>query len=232
MIDDEEFFAWLDGELEGDAAERVAAAVAASPALTAKAEGHRQLATGLRGAFDPVMEATTPPPRFQTAELIDFDARATARESRRSWLAAPQLAAMAASLAIGILIGTQFIGRADSPVAVKGERLVAVAALDRALDTRLASVPAGDDTRIGLTFRDATGRICRSFTAAAASGLACREGDGWHIRGLYPVAEGQTGSYRMAAGEDPRLSGLIDATISGEPFTAAQEKAALEADWH
>lgn len=231
MIDDEEFFAWLDGELKGDAAERVAVAVAASPELTAKAERHRQLATSLRGAFEPVMEAATPPPRFQAAEVIDFGARATARESRRSWLAAPQLAAVAASLAIGILVGTQFIGRADLPVAVEGERLVAAATLDRALNTRLASVPAGDDMRIGLTFRDSTGQVCRSFTDAAASGLACREGDSWHIRGLFPAAEAQTGSYRMAAGEDPRLSRLIDETISGEPFNAAQEKAAREADW-
>lgn len=231
MIDDEEFFAWLDGELQGDSAERVAAAVASSPALTARAEQHRRLAAGLRGAFDPVMDAKTPPARFQTAEVIDFGARATARESRRSWLAAPQLAAMAASLAIGILVGAQFIGRADSPVAVEGEKLVAAAALDRALDTRLASVPGNNGTRIGLTFRDATGRICRSFTDVTASGLACREGDSWQIRGLYPAAEGQAADYRMAAGEDPRLSDLIDETISGEPFDAAREKAALEAGW-
>lgn len=231
MVDDEEFFAWLDGELKGDAAERVAAAVAASPELTAKAEQHRKLAAGLRGAFDPVMEATTSPPRFQSAEFVDFGARATARERRRSWYAAPQLAAMAASLAIGILVGTQLIGRTSAPVAVEGAELVAAAALDQALDTRLASSPASNGTRIGLTFRDSTGRICRSFADASASGLACREGNQWRIRGLFPAAEGQLGDYRMAAGEDPRMARLIDETITGEPFDAAQERAALDAGW-
>ena len=44
MIDDGEFFAWLDGELDEEAASRVAAAVAASPELAKKAEQHRRLA--------------------------------------------------------------------------------------------------------------------------------------------------------------------------------------------
>ena len=230
MIDDEEFFAWLDGELDEGSAARVSAAVAASPELTAKAQQHRRLAADLRDAFDPVMEAATPP-RFRRAAVTDFGARATERERRRSWLGAPQWAAMAASLALGMIIGTQLVGRVDAPVAVQGDRLVAAAALDEALDVRLASAPSGNGTRIGLTFRDANGRVCRSFTDAAASGLACREGDSWHIRGLFPAAEGQAGDYRMAAGADPRLAMLIDETISGEPFDAVQEKAAFEAGW-
>ena len=231
MIDEEEFFAWLDGELGGEAAERVAAAVASNPDLTARAERHRRVAADMRSAFEPVMQSTMPPPSFQSAKVVDFAARVTERERWRSWLSAPQLAAMAASLAIGVVVGTQFLSRADSPVAVEGQQLVAAAALDHALDTRLASVPADNGTRIGLTFRDASGRICRSFTDAAANGIACRDGDSWQIRGLYPAAEGQAGDYRMAAGEDPRLAALVDQTIAGKPFDAAQEKAALEAGW-
>jgi hypothetical protein len=232
MIEDEEFFAWLDGELELGAASRVAAQVAASPELTAKAEAHRRLGAGLHGAFDPVLEHTALP-HFQRAEVIDFGSKATERERRRGWFSAPQWAAMAASLAIGLVVGTQWVGRSgiDSPVTVEGGQLVAAAALDKALDTRLASTGAPGIPRMGLTFRDATGRICRSFTDASASGLACREGGSWHVRGLYPTAEGQAGKYRMAAGEDPHLATLIDETIVGEPFDAAQEKAALDAGW-
>lgn len=231
MIDDEEFFAWLDGELDEAAAGRVAAAVAASPELTRKAEQHRRLAADMRGAFFDVMEGSSSAPRFGSAQMVDFGAKSTERARRRSWLGAPQWAAMAASLAVGLVIGTQFAERDSSPVRVDDGLLVAAAPLDGELDTRLASAAAAGPTRIGLTFRDASGRICRSFTDATASGLACREGDGWRIRGLYPAAEGQQGDYRMAAGEDPRLAALIDVTIAGEPFDAAQEKAALEAGW-
>jgi hypothetical protein len=231
MIDDEEFFAWLDGELDETAAVRVAAAVAASPELTRKAEQHRHLAAGLRRAFSDVMEESGPAPRFGSAQTVDFGARAIEPARRRSWLGAPQWAAMAASLAVGLVIGAQFAQRDNSPVRIDDGLLVAAAPLDEELDTRLASAPAAGPTRIGLTFRDASGRICRSFTDSTTSGLACRESDGWRIRGLYPAAEGQQGDYRMAAGENSRLAALIDETIAGEPFDAAQEKAALEAGW-
>lgn len=230
MIEDEEYFAWLDGELEGEAADRVAARVAASPELTARAEQHRRLMAGLRGAFEPVVNAAGAAPSFQSAEVVDFGTKAAAREQRRRWFAAPQWAAMAASLALGIVVGTQFNGSSDAPVAVDGARLVAAASLDEALDTRLASVPDNDGVRMGLTFRDASGNICRSFRDAAASGLACRDGDQWQVRGLFQGSAQQT-DYRMAAAEDPRLAALIDETIAGEPFDAAQEKGAQAKGW-
>ena len=233
MNEDEEFFAWLDGELEGEAAERVAARVAASPELTGRAEQHRKMAADLRQAFQPVADTATEPPSFRSSDVIDFGARATEREGRRSWLAVPQWAAVAASLAIGLVVGTQINGErhVDAPVAVEDGQMIAAAALDDALDTRLASAPAAEGSRIGLTFRDAAGRICRSFTDRAVSGLACREAEQWRIRGLFPAAEGQSDPYRMAAGDDPRLSALIDEAIAGEPFDAEQEKAALDKGW-
>jgi hypothetical protein len=231
MNEDEEFFAWLDGELSGDAADRVAARVAASPELSARAEQHRRLAAGLRGAFATVMDEAAAPPRFQSAEVIDFGARATEREQRRRLFAAPQWAAMAATLLLGIVAG-QFIGdRSAAPVERRDGTLVAAASLDRALDTQLANAPADKGSRVGLTFRDGAGNICRSFNENGAGGLACRRGEDWQIRGLFQGAEGQAGDYRMAAGEDPRLAALIDETIAGEPFDATQEQAALAKGW-
>ncbi|HEU0310035.1 MAG TPA: anti-sigma factor [Sphingomicrobium sp.] len=231
MNEEEEFFAWLDGELDGQAAERVAARVAVSPELAAKAEKHRMLAAGLRRAFDPVMEAAPARPSFGEGDVIDFGARAADR--RRSRFALPQWAAMAATLVVGVLAGAMIGGGGgvDSPVEVESGQLVAAASLDRALDTRLAGAPAPEGTHIGLTFRDASGRICRSFSGAEASGLACREGEYWRIRGLFQGTDGQAGDYRMAAGMDPRLAALIDETIAGDPFDADKEKAALAKGW-
>lgn len=230
MNEEEEFFAWLDGELEGEAADRVAARVAASPELSTRAEQHRTLAAGLRAAFAPVLEAGQSPPHFGQAEIVDFGARAA--ERGRSRFAVPQWAAMAATLVLGLFAGAMIGSNgADSPVMVEGDRLVAAATLDQALDTRLASAPATTGPRIGLTFRDASGRICRSFSDETTSGLACRDGGQWRIQGLFQGTEGQAGDYRMAAGEDPRLANLIDDTIAGEAFDAAQEKEALETGW-
>ncbi|HEV2044737.1 MAG TPA: anti-sigma factor, partial [Sphingomicrobium sp.] len=100
-----------------------------------------------------------------------------------------------------------------------------------ALNRRLASAPSAAGPRIGLTYRDQAGSICRSFSDGSAQGLACRAGNDWRIRGLFQGADGQTGEYRMAAGADPALSALIDSTISGEPFDATAERKALTQGW-
>ena len=94
----------------------------------------------------------------------------------------------------------------------------------------LASAPAGE-VRIGLTFRDHAGEICRSFTAQASSGLACRDGGRWVLKGLFAGPEGQGSDYRMAAGMDPNLAALVDSAMAGEPLDAAAEQAAKDKGW-
>jgi hypothetical protein len=229
MTDEEFFYAWLDGELDGDQAARVAARVAADPGLRAKAEKHRALAASLRGAFDPVLADGPPAPRFGPTEVVDLGAKRAERDARRSSFGIPQWAAMAATLAIGIVAG-QFVGnQSGAPIESLDGRLVAAASLDRALDAQLASAEGSGRVRVGLTFRNRDGSICRSFSGSEGSGLACRQGDDWRVEGLFGSA-GQ-GDYRMAAGEDPRLAALIDERIAGEPFDASAERAAMEKGW-
>jgi hypothetical protein len=206
------------------------AKVAVDPKLQRLAEQHRALGSQLHGAFDPI--AAAPVPEHLQAALrpsagvIDF---AAAKRARTMPLL-PQWAAMAATLALGIFVGTMVPQRGSAPVEVQGGKIYAAAALDRALDAQLASAPTGD-VRIGITFRDQTGAICRSFTQPAASGLACRQAGRWQLKGLFAAPEGQGSAYRMAAGMDPNLAALVDSTMAGEPFDAAQEKAAKEKGW-
>ena len=230
MIDDDKFFAWLDGELGPTEAADVEAKVASDPELSRLAEEHRALKQQLRGAFDPI--ATAPmPERLQaalrpSAEIVDF----AAKKRARSMPSLAQWAAMAATLVLGVLLGTMVPQRGTAPLEVQGGKLYAASALSRALDTQLASAPAGE-VRIGLTFRDRSGEICRSFTAPASSGLACRNNGRWQVRGMFAAPEGQGSDYRMAAGMDPNLAALVDATMAGEAFDAAKEKAAKENGW-
>jgi hypothetical protein len=232
MVTDEQFFAWLDGELGGEEADRVAADVAANPALAQKAEEHRALRAKLRRAFDPIAAAPVPDALLMAASerepgVVDFGKVRRARDARR-W--APQWLALAATLAVGIFLGTMVPGSGGGPIAVDGGKLYAAAGLDRALSTQLASAPSGE-VRIGLTFRDRSGTICRSFADQAAAGLACRSGDRWQLRGLFAAPEGQAGDYRMAAGMDPDLAALVGTIAAGEPFDAVQEKAARDKGW-
>ena len=236
MVSDETFFAWLDGELGPAEAARVEAEVAADPRLSARAAEHRALHARLKGAFDPIADAQVPEALLAavrdapSADVVDF---ATARERRRApkWSSCPQWGAMAATLAIGVLVGTMVPReRHEAPVEVAGGKLYAASALNEALDTQLASAPSGN-VRIGVTYRDQAGAICRSFTASASSGLACRDNGRWKVRGLFAAPEGQTTDYRMAAGMDPNLAALVDSTMSGEAFDAGQERAAKQRGW-
>lgn len=230
MNEDEKFFAWLDGELEPAEGAAMEAKVAADPQLARLAKQHRALGRQLRGAFDPVAAAPAPErlqaPLRPSAEVIDF----AAAKRARAMPSLPQWAAMAATLALGVFLGTMLPQRGSAPVEVQGGKLYAASALNQALDAQLASAPNGD-VRIGLTFRDRIGEICRSFTEQASSGLACRSGGRWQLKGLFAAPEGQANDYRMAGGVDPNLAALVDSAIAGEPFDAAQEKAAKAKGW-
>ena len=229
MTDEEEFFAWLDGELDGTAAAAVEARVAADPALAKRARAHRALGAGLRGAFDPVMTATAPG-HFGAAPIDLGAARERLRQRRPNGL--PQWAAIAATLVLGIGLGTTIGGRgSNAPTAIEGGRLVAAAELRQALDRQLASTDQrGAATRIGLTFRNHDGALCRSFDGRDGAGLACRSGDKWRIEALFGPSIGG-GEYRAASGADPRLGDLIDQVVEGEPLDAAQEREARSRYW-
>jgi hypothetical protein len=236
MVSDETFFAWLDGELAADEAARVELEVGSDARLSAKAAEHRTMQARLNDVFDDLLHLPVPETLLaamrsrEQAEVIDF-AQARQRREERRWPSVPQWGAMAATLAIGVLVGTLVPHqRETAPVQVNGGKIYAAASLGQALDTQLASAPRGD-TRIGVTFRDQAGAICRSFRSAASSGLACRDAKGWQVRGLFAAPEGQTSDYRMAAGMDPNLAALVDSTIAGEPFDAAQEKSAKNKGW-
>jgi hypothetical protein len=232
-ISEEQLFAWLDGELDDVEAARIRAAVEADPKLAELTARHRAFQARLSGAFDPVLRAPVPDHIMAAAvpkrdsRIIDFGA---ARPSTRPWRGLPQWAAMAATLAAGIVVGTMVPERNAGPVAVRGGTIYAAGALDQSLSTQLASMPVSGKVRVGMTFRDQSGSICRSFTGEA-SGLACRAGDRWLVRGLFAAPEGQSGDYRMAAGMDPNLAALIESRLAGEPFDANQERAARQRGW-
>lgn len=229
-VPDEKFFAWLDGELPPEQAALVEAEIVKSPQLARAAEQHRAMQARLKAAFDAVAEAPLPERLRPNANIIDFAAAKRPRDARRSG-PLTQWAAIAAALAIGVFAGTLIVPRNSGPAEVHGGRLYAAASINDALDTELASDPAAGPVRIGMTFRDQSGAICRTFTDPQSSGLACRNGSRWQLRGLFAAPEGQSGAYRMAGGMDPNLAALVDSTMAGDPFNGAQEKAAKAKGW-
>jgi hypothetical protein len=233
---DEKFFAWLDGELDGADAAEMAARVAADPELAALADQHRAMQARMKSAFDSVAAAPVPESVRKAASavppnVVDLAVRRERRLRPARLGGLPQWAMIAATLVLGIFVGTLVPGQERSPIESRNGSLYAANGLDRALDTELASAPSGGPIRIGLTFRDSAGAICRSFTGTAATGLACRDDGRWRVRGLFPASEGQGGEYRMAAGMDPNLAALVGSTMAGEAMDSAQERAARKRGW-
>lgn len=235
MVDEAKLIAWLDGELPQHEAREVEAQVAADPELARIADEHRAMAARLRDAFDLVAAAPVPAPVRQPLEqnsnVVDLASRRN-RAAAPSQSRLPQWTAMAASLALGLFLGSVVLdGSAPSPVESRGGALYAAGPVEAALDAQLASAPGDGAVRIGLTFRDSSGAVCRTFQTSASSGLACRDGGDWQVRGMFAAPEGGASEYRMAAGADPRLMEMVDSAIAGEPFDAQAEAQAKRQGW-
>ncbi|HET8612586.1 MAG TPA: anti-sigma factor, partial [Sphingomonas sp.] len=173
-IGEEELVAWIDGELEGPEAERVARAVAENPALAARAEAHRRLASRLQAAFAPIAEEPVALRVAPPAPVVSLaEERARRGGPPRRW-ALP--GAIAASLLVGVLVGHQTWG-GGAGVADRADALALAAPIGHALDTQLSG--ASGPVRIQLSFRDQAGDYCRSFTARHFGGVACRADGGW-----------------------------------------------------
>jgi hypothetical protein len=236
MTEEEDIFAYIDGELEGDELARIEAVIGADAALQTMVAQHRALAARLQDAFSTVLDAPVPTSLVAARSTVtNVQSMAEARlrrERRRAPWDAAHWAAMAATLIAGLIGGAVFKGSPDGPVAERGGQLVASGSLDGALSKQLASTQgAKAPVRIGLTFRNHQGAICRSFSADAAEGVACREGSRWQLQGLLVQGRAATGAgdYRMAASAG--TAELIDSLMSGEAMDQAQERAALAGDW-
>jgi hypothetical protein len=237
--DDETLMRRVDGELSPEAGAAIDAAAAGDPALAARLATLRSLRTRVREAVplasDPRdrdlarLIAAAPRPAPLAGRLLDRlrDAFAPARAPLWAGLAA---ACFVVGLSIGWLGGEG--GGAGFTVDRGG--VIADAGLVRVLDSRLTADGADADGRaVGLTFRDAEGRWCRTFQAgeAGVAGLACREDGGWTMRALAPF-QASTGELRTAAADIPApVLAAVDAAIAGDPLDAAAETAARDAGW-
>jgi hypothetical protein len=234
-IDDEMLMAFLDGELQGAERDAVERALQDDPQLRAKLESQQSLRTTLKAHYGPVAVEAIPdrllallgaaPPSAGDASGASL---AAARERRRTpaWR---NLAAIAATLAVGIVAGHLIPARPGSVVAEDG-RLVARGSLATALQTQLASAQSpGETPRIGVSFEDRSGRFCRSFDDAALSGLACREDGRWQLVMTAAREDRFAGQYRQAG--STLVLQAAQEMMADAPLDAKAEEAAMRAGW-
>jgi anti-sigma factor RsiW len=244
---DETLMAYADGELDGAAAARVAAAAEHDPNLEARIDTFRRSRELVREAIAPAAEAPVPPrllaaveraarssntagtvtPLRSTAGGRTERAATTSRRARWAW-------PLAASLALLVGAGGGFIlGRGAGPDGV--ERAVAFAGvgwrtvLDRAAAGTRADVDGATLAVIG-SFRRADGGLCREFRVERAAegafvAIACHGGSGWQPDLIVRTAGGD--AYAPASAQatlDARVTAL-----GGGPFLdPAAERDALD----
>jgi hypothetical protein len=220
--------AFIDGELEPKEMEHIAALLATRPDLDAWVRRQEALRVGMKNAFSDLL--STPPPErlVQAARTAPLSWRWRIKRFATMRVLAPA----GAMLALGLVIGVAL--QPPSEIVTRGGQVMAEGALANALNDRLTSDGyAGAGQRIGISFRNRDGRDCRTFEAGTQSGLACHGDKGWAIALLTarPNAE-SSGAYRMAGSEMPdAIRAAVTASIAGEPFDAAAERAARDRGW-
>lgn len=238
--DDPILMAYADGQLQGEDAARVEAAIAADPRLAAVVREHQAMRQLLREAYAPVLDEPVPS-RLREAAAGDagrpagvtpLPPRAARPQPPRQTLRARL--ALAAMLVVGLALGL-LLGRPEASPFARDDagHWVARGELAEALGRQLAAEEGGA-VGIGLSFRDDRGQWCRSFhfrDGTALAGLACHDQEAWRIAVL---AEAETpGGELVQAGAaiPPTVLAAIDARLAGEPLDADQERAARDAGW-
>lgn len=220
--------AFVDGELDDLTARRIAREAEDNAALAAEIDRHRVLNARLTAHFAPVAEE--PVPERLRALLVDdkVDASLAARrEAKAMRFGAMQWGAVAAALVLGLTIGSHPWTPAAEVATQKGA-LVASGPLAKALDTQLASNQPGDAAvHIRLSFRDRSGRYCRSFESRAFEGIGCRDNDRWRLERM--IAGQPKADYRQASSGE--LAAVAAAMMADDPLDAAAERAARDAGW-
>ena len=234
---DEMLMAYADGELDLVSRAEIEAAMATDPEIARAVERHRELTARVQGAYLSLLEEPLPDnlAALASAPVVSLAGRRAepARPAAASRPRLPSWAAIAASLAIGLLIGFFVTREPAAPWDESGAGLVARGELDHALTTQLAGEDGARHARVGISFRDKGGAYCRAFhfqREAPLAGLACRDGGEWRLQVLAAAAK-QEGELRPAAAMPMAVLQAVDAAIAGEPLDAAAESAARDAGW-
>lgn len=241
----EDLMAYADGELDAGHRSRLEAEMLRDPALREQAEALATQRRRVAAAFaelpdDPVpdrLSALLGVGEAQRSRVVDFTAerakRAGARDRMRALPGWAQWGGMAASVALGIMVGQLLThhGADEALVVEHGGAPVAGPAIARALDDRLAS--DGGPVQVQLSFLDRDGRYCRTFSAPRLAGLACRQGASWTVVATaQPAPSPPREALRPASAQLPRaVLDAVDARIAGTTLDAAQEIAARDRGW-
>jgi hypothetical protein len=236
MSDDNNLSAFLDGELDAGQLADIRSKAESDLAINAKLQRMREADDLVRAAYNNPMQEDVPD-RFIAAvdrglsriadSTISTPVAVNDNNSRR-WFAG---GAIAASLALGLLLGSQIMPNRKSDSAI-------FIALNSTPSATAASLESGQKLTPHLSFARIGGGFCRTFTLTEASssktGLACKAEGQWSIEALIPAINAGSADIGYVTAEGPVVSGLdeiISELRDGDPLGKSDEAIQLKRGW-
>ena len=249
-IPDEQLAAYVDGQLEGAERARIEQAIQTDSRLAKRVAQFRARRTRLHRSVDTRRQESMTQHWAQrrrsatatgSAQVIDL-ARVRAERKRRTErgrLTLSRRVAVAASLAVGLLVGL-LVDRLLPDGMLTQYRdgaLFARGALADALNEQLGATPLlGSSVHVGLSYKGKGGHYCRTFSVREIhllSGLACREQQQWRVWTL-AGAETHGIGVRLARGAPalaPAVAQAVSERTSGAPLDQQAELSARRSGW-
>ena len=226
-ITDAMLIAYVDGELSAEEKRQVERAAELDAAVATRLAAHKRLRAGMADAYAPVLDEAIPAALLAAVKGAS-DAKVVAFTPRRALPAWPAFAAMAACLVLGLAIG---FGAPDASLVASD--MTAKGKLASALDRQLAADQGGAAIRIGVTFTDTAGAYCRTFQANAqgVAGLACRDGETWHVPVLSAIPQEASDGFRTASSMPVAVAAVVEQRMAGEALDAEGEAKARAGGW-
>jgi hypothetical protein len=252
IFDDTTLAAYLRGALDPAMMDRIDAALETDTMLAARlerladADDQEPVTALVRDAFAPIkslpipdaMTAIVQQPEPAATNIVDFAAAASARRLPKwGW---PQLGAMAASLAIGVVVGQGLLGGsqpAGSAIVVasaQGTQLAPELAsfLDTAASGSAQPLGALGEAEVMISFRNGDGALCRQYLVKGQAGItdavSCKANGQWSLEAMGNRAP-PAGEIRTASGDAAApVIAAVDALIASDVLVGADELAALK----
>ncbi len=244
-IDDAALAAWVDGELDAGAAAQLEVQLGTHPTAAARVARLQMLNHRLRAAFATELADTVPPALAATARGDHLQTTVHARSGRvLPWPATrptvhgwKRWGGLAAGVLLAVWAGPLLWNAAVTEPELLTQadgRVMAQGALALSLEHSLAGDREGQPSpvRVLLSFKDRTGQFCRTFSAPAGAGLACREAGRWQVAVLAARPQAQERGLRLAGSDLPAtVLDAVEHRIAGLALDASQERAARDAGW-
>lgn len=233
---DEQVIAFIDGQLEPDERAAFEERLAIDPALRDRVASHRWMTRQIKAAL-PVPPLPLEQDHQWVARLglpaIEAPRLAFFRRSAGAAAKPLMLAAVAASLLLGLFIGRTQFSASNGLVVFEQGKAMAAGQLADSLSSQLSGQQG--DVHIAMSYRT-TSEVCRTFSArGGVSGLGCRDGNRWLLKKFHVDAsqDRPATELRLAAGDvHPSVMAEVDREISGEPLAPREEAKLIGSDWH